>query len=99
MKSRYVPVLVLLVLISVALASAGDQISSTPPQISRQTRMDLICAFNAELVYIRSPFPRERGGLVLKDGKLSSRGEELQRMLAISGPRPNPESKPTSARL
>jgi hypothetical protein len=90
MKSRYVPVLALLVLIFVALASAGDQISSTPPQISRQTRMDLIRAFNAELVYIRSPFPMGTRGLVLKDGKLSSRGEELQRMLAISGPAAKP---------
>ena len=38
--------------------------------ISKQTRMDLIRAFNAELVYIRSPFPMGKTGLTLKqDGQ------------------------------
>ncbi len=47
--------------------------------------MDLIRAFNAELVYIRSPFPMGNKGLALKDGKLSPGGEELQRMIAMLG--------------
>ena len=58
-------------------------IPATP--ISKQTRMDLIRAFNAELVYIRSPFPMGNKGLALKDGKLSPGGEELQRMIAMLG--------------
>jgi len=90
MKSRYVPVLALLVLISVTLASAGSQEPPLPPQISKRTRMDLIRGFNAELVYVRSPFPMGKRGLVLKNGKLSPGGEELQRMLAISGPAVKP---------
>ena len=52
--------------------------------------MDLIRGFNAELVYVRSPFPMGKRGLVLKNGKLSPGGEELQRMLAISGPAVKP---------
>jgi len=90
MKSPYVPVPVLLVLIFLTLASAGGEKSSLPPQISKRTRMDLIRGFNAELVYIRSPFPMGKKGLVLKNGKLSPAGQELQRMLAISGPAAKP---------
>jgi hypothetical protein len=90
MKSRYVPVLALLVLISVTLASAGSREPSLPPQISKRTRMVLIRGFNAELVYVRSSFPMGKRGLVLKNGKLSPGGEELQRMLAISGPAVKP---------
>jgi hypothetical protein len=90
MKSLHAPVLALLILIFVTLASAGGQKSSLPPQIFKRTRMDLIRGFNAELVYIRTPFPMGKRGLALKDGKLSPAGEELQRMLAISGPAAKP---------
>src|SRR5439155_26327261 len=76
--------------IFVTLTSAGGQKPSLPPQISKRTGMDLIRGFNAELVYVRSPFPMGKRGLVLKNGKLSPGGEELQRMLAISGPAVKP---------
>ena len=99
MKSPYVLVLALLVLIFVTLARAGGQKPSLPPQISKRTRMDLIRGFNAELVYIRSPFPTGKRGLVLKNGKLSPAGEELQRMLAISGPAAKPGDQRQPARL
>lgn len=52
--------------------------------------MDLIRAFNAELVYIRSPFPMGKTGLTLKDGSLSPNGEEMQNMLAMWGPAAKP---------
>jgi len=87
MNPRYVPVLVLILM---ALASAGDQKSSPPLRISTQTRMDLIRAFNAELVYIRSPFPMGNKGLALKDGKLSPGGDELRQMIATWGPAVKP---------
>ncbi len=87
MNPRYVPVLVLILM---ALASAGDQKSSPPPRISTQTRMDLVRAFNAELVYIRSPFPMGNKGLALKDGKLSPGGDELRQMIATWGPAVKP---------
>ena len=60
------------------------------PHLSHQTRMDLIRAFNSELVYIRSPFPMGKTGLTLKDGQLTPSGEELQRMIAMWGPAVKP---------
>ena len=52
--------------------------------------MDLIRTFNAELVYIRSPFPMGKTGLTLKDGSLSPSGDELQNKLAMWGPAAKP---------
>ncbi|HVO81199.1 MAG TPA: hypothetical protein VMT28_10735 [Terriglobales bacterium] len=52
--------------------------------------MELISAFNAELVYIRSPFPMGKRGLTLKDGKISPDGKELQQLLAMWGPAVKP---------
>jgi hypothetical protein len=89
MNPRYVPVLLLTVLFCAAVASADDQKNQAPP-ISKQTRMDLIRAFNAELVYIRSPFPMGKTGLTLKQGQVTPNGEELQRMLAMWGPAVKP---------
>lgn len=87
MNPRYVPALLPIVLFCVVVVSAGDQ---KTPRISKQTRMDLIRAFNAELVYVRSPFPMGKTGLTLKEGQLSPGGEELQRMLAMWGPAAKP---------
>jgi len=48
--------------------------------------MDLIRGFDAELVYIRTPFPMGKVGLTLKDGVVSPSGEDLQRLMALWGP-------------
>jgi hypothetical protein len=75
----------------VLLANADDQKpSSPPPKISKQTRMDMVRAFNAELVYIRTPFPMGKKGLTLKDGVLTPSGQELQQMIAMWGPAAKP---------
>ena len=89
MNPRYVPVLLLTVLFCAAMVSADDQ-KSQALHISKQTRMDLIRAFNSELVYIRSPFPMGKTGLTLKEGQLTPSGEDLQRMLAMWGPAVKP---------
>jgi hypothetical protein len=89
MKPRYVPALLPILLFCVAVVSADDQ-KAHPPHISKQTRMDLIRAFNAELVYVRAPFPMGKTGLTLKEGQVSPNGEELQRMLAMWGPAVKP---------
>lgn len=89
MNPRYVSVLLAIALSCAVGASAGDQ-KQKPAHISKQTRMDLIRAFNAELVYIRSPFPMGKTGLTLKDGNLSPDGEQLQNMLAMWGPAAKP---------
>ena len=87
MNPRYVPFLLPIALFCVAMANAGTQ---QAPHISKQTRMDLIRAFNAELVYIRAPFPMGKTGLTLKNGTVSPEGEELQNMLAMWGPAVKP---------
>lgn len=91
MKPRNASAFFLLPLLCVALARADDQKSSSPPpKISKQTRMDMVRAFNAELVYIRAPFPMGKKGLTLKAGVLTPNGQELQQMMAMWGPAAKP---------
>jgi len=52
--------------------------------------MDLIRAFNAELVYIRTPFPMGKTGLTLKNGVTAPSGAELQRTMVMWGPAVKP---------
>src|SRR2546427_11688477 len=87
MKPRHFAALLLSSLVVlVNLVNADEQKSAPPPHISKQTRMDLFRAFNAELVYIRSPFPMGKKGLMLRDDKLSSAGDELEQMSGMWGP-------------
>ncbi|MGC2193256.1 MAG: hypothetical protein WA628_01185 [Terriglobales bacterium] len=71
-------------------ASAGDQKpgsgSARPSKMSKQTRMELIRLLNAELVYVRSPFPMGREGLKLHNGQVTPSGAELQQLVAMWGP-------------
>jgi hypothetical protein len=87
MNRRYASGLLPIVLCCAVGASADDQ---KTPHISKQTRMDLVRTFNAELVYIRAPFPMGKIGLTLKDGNLSPSGDELQNKLAMWGPAAKP---------
>jgi hypothetical protein len=76
-----------------ASAEPDDQQSDKPPatsHISRQTRLDLIHAFQSELVYIRTPFPMGKKGLLLKGGKISPSGQDLQQLIALWGPSVKP---------
>lgn len=89
--------LVLLLFALVAMArtdsqktSASQNSSTASPHLSKQTREDLIRAFTAELVYVRTPFPMGKKGLMLKDGKISPSGEELQQLIAMWGPSVKP---------
>jgi hypothetical protein len=52
--------------------------------------MDLVRVFNAELVYIRTPFPMGRRGLTLKDGVTTPSGAELKQMMVMWGPAVKP---------
>jgi hypothetical protein len=80
---RLVPVL----LIVSALALAEN---SPAPRISKETREEVVHAFNEELVYIRTNFPMGKIGLKLKDGAVSPSGEELQHLMALWGPAAKP---------
>ena len=46
----------------------------------------MIRLLNAELVYVRSPFPMGRQGLKLHNGQVTPSGAELQQMVAMWGP-------------
>ena len=72
---------ILLVLSAVALAE-----NTPPPRISKQTREQIVHAFNAELVYIHTSFPMGKTGLKLKNGTVSPSGAELQQLMALWGP-------------
>lgn len=88
--------------VSVAfLLFATLSLADTPPQalpskplplkpMTKETRMSVIRALNAELVYIRTPFPMGEKGLRLRDGVVSPSGEALQSMLAMFGPSVKP---------
>jgi hypothetical protein len=68
-----------------ALAQAGPA-----PRITKETRQQIIHAFDSELVYIRTNFPMGKTGLKLKNGTVSPSGPELQQLLALWGPAAKP---------
>jgi len=91
MKSRRVSPVLFLILMLASLAFADDpKIPASAPHMSKETRMDLIRAFEAELVYVRTPFPMGKKGLTLKDGTVSPSGPELQQLIALWGPSVKP---------
>ena len=80
-----------LALLPLLLVSALALCENTPPpRITKQTRQEIIRAFNSELVYIRSPFPMGKTGLKLKDGVITPSGPELQQKMALWGPAAKP---------
>ncbi|MGB9236566.1 MAG: hypothetical protein WCC04_19330 [Terriglobales bacterium] len=54
--------------------------------MSAKTREEILHAFNAELVYIRTSFPMGKTGLKLKNGSITPNGPELTQLLAMWGP-------------
>ncbi len=66
-----------------------SDLSKAPP-MSKDTRINLIRAFNAELVYIRAPFPMGKTGLKLHNGEVTPTGQELEMLMATYGPAAKP---------
>ena len=97
-KPCCVPVLLILFSSCLTAAASDQKPASDLPHLSKQTRMDLIRGFDAELVYIRTPFPMGKVGLTIKDGAVSPNGEDLQRLMAVWGPavKPGDEARITS---
>jgi len=65
-------------------------LAENTPRITKETREQIIHAFNSELVYIRTPFPMGKTGLKLKDGALTPSGTELDQLMALWGPAAKP---------
>src|SRR5271157_1061688 len=64
--------------------------NTAPPRISKETREEIVHAFDAELVYIRTNFPMGKTGLKLKNGTVTPSGPELQHLMALWGPAAKP---------
>jgi hypothetical protein len=62
------------------------------------TRMQMIRAINAEIVYIRRPFPMGYKGLIIKNGNVSPNEAEVQNMISLYGPavKPGDQARITS---
>src|SRR6202795_603803 len=63
---------------------------AAPQPMSVQTRAQILHAFNAELVYIRTNFPMGKTGLKLRNGTITPTGPELQHLMALWGPAAKP---------
>jgi hypothetical protein len=79
--------LLAILLVFSSLTVAGNP---PPPRISKETREEIVHAFNEELVYIRASFPMGKTGLKLKNGTLTPSGPELQHLMALWGPAAKP---------
>jgi hypothetical protein len=86
MKCHRISTLLFLLPLTASLATAGKGIDPQAPRISKQTRLELIHLLNAELVYVRTPFPMGKEGLSLKDGVVTPSGPQLQQAIAMWGP-------------
>lgn len=67
-----------------------DPVPANAPPMSRQTRLEVIRDFEAQLVYARTAFPMGTKGLQLKDGVVTPNGEQLKQALVIWGPAVKP---------
>jgi hypothetical protein len=79
--------LLAILLVFSSLTVAGNTPS---PKISKETREEVIHAFNEELVYIRTSFPMGKTGLKLRNGTVTPTGPELQHLMALWGPAAKP---------
>jgi hypothetical protein len=79
--------LLAVLLVLSCLAPAGNAPS---PRISKETREQIIHAFDEDLVYIRTSFPMGQTGLRLRNGTVSPSGADLQHLMALWGPAAKP---------
>jgi len=67
-------------------APESPTIPANAPQMSKQTRFEIIRDFETQLVYSRAQFPMGSKGLKLKDGIATPSGQELQQLITLWGP-------------
>ena len=70
---------ILAMLIGATPLLADNRRASSTPEMTEETRMTVIRDLNAEMVYIRRPFPLGHGGLTIKNGKVSPSEEGVAR--------------------
>ncbi len=58
--------------------------------MTKETRMQVIRSLDAELVYVRTPFPMGEKGLHIRNGVVTPTGPEMQSLIAMFGPAVKP---------
>ncbi len=86
MNARRITGILTTILLVSAFVHADDKAKDQPRPITEQTRMALIRALNAELVYARRAIPAGEKGLAIKDGAVIPGDREIELMLAANGP-------------
>jgi len=81
---------ILLVFTFVGISSQAFAGDTPPPRLTKQTRDEIMHAFDEELVYVRTSFPMGKTGLRIKNGVVTPSGEELQHLMALWGPATKP---------
>jgi len=69
---------------------SGQSAADQNHPMSTPTRFDVIRGLNAELVFVRKPFPMGGKGLTIKNGVVTPTDEQLNFMLAQAGPAAKP---------
>ncbi|HYG99198.1 MAG TPA: hypothetical protein VD837_08700 [Terriglobales bacterium] len=70
---------------TLALADAKSAQSNNKRPMEKETRMLVIRSLNAELVFVRTPFPVGQKGLTIKNGEITPGGQDLQMLIAQHG--------------
>lgn len=80
------PPLLLLVLLATTFAFADAKAPQTSARpMEKETRMMVIRSLNAEVVFVRKPFPAGEKGLTLKDGTITPGDKDLRMLIATYG--------------
>jgi hypothetical protein len=84
-----------LVVLSVGALGSDQKAKPSAPvagerPMSQETRFQVIRMINAETVFVRKPFPLGEKGLTIKNGVISPNDEQLNFMLAQTGPAAKP---------
>jgi outer membrane protein assembly factor BamE (lipoprotein component of BamABCDE complex) len=86
MKFRSPALVIAAVIVICAAAFSDDKSANTPPKMDEHTRLELIRAINAEIVYMRRPLPMGGKGITIKDGVVTPGEKQVQDMIALYGP-------------
>lgn len=86
MMLRRNPLVVVTLLLSSLMVLADDKPAPNLPKISEASRMALIRGLNAEMVFVRRPFPMGDKGVMIKAGVVSPDDVQLEQLVASYGP-------------
>lgn len=87
MRKHHIPALIVTVLVATILSFADSKSSPAAKNepMTKETRMLVIRSLNAELAFVRKPFPMGLKGLTIKDGVVTPGDDELRMLIAQYG--------------